>query len=81
MVMIMYVHLTHMNEGEEGVVVDIHGGIGARQKLIGMGITPGTRIRVLKSSPPGPIIIAVGSSRIAIGRGIADKIIVRRELR
>ncbi|WP_227738502.1 FeoA family protein [Thermococcus paralvinellae] len=79
MVMSMYVRLSQMREGERGVVVDIQGGVGARQRLLGLGITPGTRIWVIKSSAPGPIIIAVGSSRIALGRGIADKIIIRRE--
>ena len=79
MVMLMYVRLTQMREGEQGVVVDIQGGVGVRQRLLGLGITPGTKIWVIKSSTPGPIIIAIGSSRIALGRGIANKIIVRRE--
>lgn len=78
--MLMYVRLSQMREGESGIVVDIQGGAGARQRLLGMGITPGVRVWVIKSSRPGPIIVAVGTSRIALGRGIADKIIVRREL-
>ncbi|HIP89323.1 MAG TPA: ferrous iron transport protein A [Thermococcus paralvinellae] len=75
----MHVRLSKMKEGERGVVIDIQGGAGARQRLLGLGITPGTVIRVIKSSPPGPVIIGVGPSKVALGRGIADKIIVRRE--
>ncbi|WP_394296778.1 FeoA family protein [Palaeococcus pacificus] len=77
--MLMYVRLTQMREGEKGVVVDIQGGIGVRQKLIGMGITPGARIVVIKSGKPGPFIIAIGNMRLALGRGVADRILLRRE--
>jgi len=72
------VPLTALREGEAGVVVDVHGGPNARAKLIAMGIAPGVTVRVIKSRGPGPMIIAIGSSRIAIGWGIARKIIVRR---
>ncbi|AMM53472.1 FeoA family protein [Pyrococcus kukulkanii] len=74
----MYVPLTALNEGEAGVVVDIQGGPNARAKLVAMGIAPGVTVKVIKGRGPGPMIIAVGSSRIAIGWGIARKIIVRR---
>lgn len=80
MVMLMYVRLTQMREGEKGVVVDIQGGYGARQRLLSMGIAPGTKIFVLKSGNPGPYIIAIGNTRIALGKGVAEKIVVRREL-
>jgi len=78
--MLMYVRLTQMREGERGIVVDIHGGHRARQRLLGMGIAPGTKIVVVKSGRPGPYIIAIGNTRIALGQGVAEKIIVRREL-
>ncbi|WP_048056033.1 FeoA family protein [Pyrococcus sp. ST04] len=74
----MYVPLTALNEGEAGVVIDIRGGPNARAKLIAMGIAPGVTIRVIKGRGPGPMIVAVGSSRIALGWGIANKILVRR---
>lgn len=77
--MIMYVRLTQMREGEKGIVVDIRGGPGIRQRLLGIGITPGTKIWVIKAGRPGPYIIAIGNMRLAIGHGAADKIIVRRK--
>ncbi|CAB49974.1 FeoA family protein [Pyrococcus abyssi] len=73
-----YVPLTALGEGETGVVVNILGGPNARSKLLAMGIAPGVAVRVIKGRGPGPMIIGVGSSRIAIGWGIANKIIVRR---
>ncbi|WP_232054704.1 FeoA domain-containing protein [Thermococcus sp. 2319x1] len=80
MVMLMYVQLTQMRDRERGVVVDIQGGHRVRQRLLGMGIAPGTKIFVVKSGNPGPYIIAIGNTRIALGQGVAEKIIVRREL-
>ena len=78
MVMIMYVRLSQMREGEKGIVVDVQGGYRARQRLLGMGIAPGVKIVVIKAGFPGPYIIALGSTRLALGRGIANRVIVRR---
>lgn len=77
--MAMYVRLTQIREGEVGTVVDIRGGSGIRQRLLGIGITPGIKIWVIKAGRPGPYIIAIGNMRLAIGYGAADKIIIRRE--
>ncbi|ACS89567.1 MAG: Fe2+ transport protein, putative [Thermococcus sibiricus] len=79
MVMTMYVRLSQMREGERGTVVNVQGGHRVRQRLLGMGIAPGTKIVVIKAGFSGPYIIALGSTRLALGRGIAERIIVRRE--
>lgn len=44
-----------------------------------MGIRPGKTVEVLSLSGPGPILVKVDESRIALGRGMAMKIIVRRK--
>jgi Fe2+ transport system protein FeoA len=45
-----------------------------------MGLTPGTRIEVVRSAPfHGPIEIHVRGSRLAIGRGMARRILLRVE--
>jgi len=42
-----------------------------------MGLTPSTKIILLKAAPfEGPIEIAVRGSKLAIGRGIAAKVFV-----
>ncbi|WP_048150879.1 FeoA family protein [Palaeococcus ferrophilus] len=74
----MNVRLSQLGENEGGVVVDIVGGPRARSKLTSIGIVPGARVRVLRINPHGPIILAVDNARFAIGRGLADKVIVRR---
>lgn len=43
-----------------------------------MGLTPGTKIIMVKSAPfRGPIEIYVRGSRLAIGRGMAERILVK----
>jgi DtxR family Mn-dependent transcriptional regulator len=55
----------------------IRGGHRVLQRLLDMGLTPGTQIRVEKSAPfNGPVEVFVRGSRIAIGRGIAANVFV-----
>ncbi|RLF98468.1 MAG: ferrous iron transport protein A [Candidatus Wolframiiraptor sp.] len=69
--------LAFLGEGEIGTVVEIRAGRGLTRRLLAMGVVPGMMIRVLKSSGPGPVLVEVGQARIALGRGVAMKIIVR----
>jgi Fe2+ transport system protein FeoA len=49
-----------------------------QKRLEDMGLTPGTHIKVIRSAPfRGPIELAVRGSRLALGRGMADRILVR----
>jgi Fe2+ transport system protein FeoA len=53
--------------------------IGTRfaKRLIDLGLTPGTKVTVVKSAPfNGPLEVSVRSSRLAIGRGMASRILV-----
>ncbi|ASJ07130.1 FeoA family protein [Thermococcus pacificus] len=74
----MIVPLNSLKPGERGVVVNILGGPTARQRLVGMGLTPGATIQIIEAHSHGPIIISVGGVRFAIGRGMADKVMVRK---
>jgi len=47
------------------------------KRLTDLGLTPGTEITVIQAAPfNGPLEIAVRGSRLAIGRGMANKIFV-----
>lgn len=62
---------------DEKVVIDrLVGGSKMQQRLADMGLTPGTAIEVIKSSGPGPLIVAFRGSRIALGRGLSNKVLV-----
>jgi ferrous iron transport protein A len=41
-----------------------------------MGLVPGITLKILNRNGSGPVMIAVKDSRLAIGRGMAEKIIV-----
>jgi Fe2+ transport system protein FeoA len=78
------VPLTTLKKGETGIVISIRGeqgrvwGFGKR--LMDMGLTPGTRVTVVKSAPfHGPFEILVRGSRLALGRGMAMRILVEIE--
>jgi len=63
---------------KKGKVIHISAGFRATQRLSGMGITPGTIIEKLSSAPfQGPVQISLRGTRLAIGRGLANKILVQ----
>ncbi len=69
--------LAFLPEGAAGTVLEIQGGHGAVRHLEDMGFAPPARVKVLKSCPPGPMLVMVKDSRIALGRGMAMKILVK----
>lgn len=68
--------LSQIEEGASVTVVSIGGGRGIRSRLTAMGLLPGVKITVLRNGGAGPFVVSVKNSRMAIGRGVADKIIV-----
>jgi len=80
------VPLTTLKDGETGIITSIRAEYsrgkkrrrwGVEKRLIDMGLTPGTKVTVIKSAPfHGPLEILVRGSRLALGRGIAEKIFV-----
>jgi ferrous iron transport protein A len=73
----MLTTLEKVYENKKAMVTDIQGGQGKRQGLGQMGIPPGDTITMLRSGAlRGPILIEVHSSQVALGRGIASRIIV-----
>jgi Fe2+ transport system protein FeoA len=68
--------LSRVEEGEIVTVVGVHGGRGLRSRLTTMGLLPKIQIKVVHNGRFGPFVISIKNSRIAIGRGVADKILV-----
>lgn len=68
--------LSNLDAGEKTVVQGINGGRGIRSKLYSMGLMRGTELTVLRANCGGPTVVAVRDSRLAIGRGMAQRIIV-----
>lgn len=69
--------LTMVTPGEDVRLITIQGGRGIRQRLADIGLTPGTVLQVVQSDGLGPLIVAFkDDARLALGRGMAHKIIV-----
>ncbi len=69
--------LVQMKQGETGTVVLVDAGRSLMMRLNNMGITVGTMLT--KGSGAflqGPVTVHVGNSQIALGYGMAAKIIV-----
>ncbi|MEJ5327907.1 MAG: metal-dependent transcriptional regulator [Candidatus Bathyarchaeia archaeon] len=74
------VAISSLKEGQHGKIVFIRGGRNMVQRLLDMGLTPGTRICVVRIAPlGGPVELAVRDSKLAIGKGVASKIFVEPE--
>ena len=72
----MAMMLGQLGIGEMARIVAIGGGRGLRQKLHLRGLFEGKIIRVISNY--GPVTVEVDRSVVAIGRGMAQKIMVER---
>ena len=72
--------LTQMQSGQRGILAEILGGYGLVNRLDALGLRPGRRITKVSSMlMRGPITVRVDRSEVAIGFGIARKVMVRLE--
>lgn len=68
--------LTKVPAGKKIRVINIFGGRYRIQKIMDMGLTPGVEAYVRQNNYSGPVIVDVRGVTIAIGRGIAEGILV-----
>lgn len=69
--------VAQMDAGQRGKVVEVLGGQGLLLRLSSMGIRPGKLITKVSSMfMKGPVTIQIDRSQLAIGFGMAKKIIV-----
>ncbi len=70
--------LSQMDYEEEGVVKSIQEDL--KEKIAGMGIRVGKRLKMLTKQPiKGPVVVTVDKAETSLGLGLADKIIVEIE--
>jgi ferrous iron transport protein A len=69
--------LTQINKGKTVKVVEITGGQQFQKKIDAIGLRIGSRIVKLSTQVMnGPVTIKIGSTKLAIGHGMAKKILV-----
>ena len=68
--------LGQLGIGEMARIVTIERGRGLRQKLFLRGLVEGKMVRIISNC--GPVTVEVDRNVVAVGRGMAQKIIVER---
>lgn len=72
--------LSDLKPQETAVVSEIHGGQGIVNRLNALGIRQGKKITMIRPVfSRGPVTVLVDRTQIAIGHGMADKILVTTE--
>jgi ferrous iron transport protein A len=71
------VPLSLANAGKLLTVTGINAGFGLQRRLADMGLTIGANVMVVNSCHPGPLLINIRGSRLGLGFGVAQKIMVK----
>ncbi len=71
------VPLSMMKPGQRLRVMGIAAGRCANRRLSDLGLIPDTEIEIVQKQGNGPLILAVRDTRIAIGHGVAHKVLVQ----
>lgn len=69
--------LTSIRPGQRVSIAGVSAGRNVQGRLLSMGLVPGAQVSVITNTGQGPLLIALGDSRLTIGRGLAGKILVR----
>ena len=70
--------LTQAKPGERLVIREIYGGAGVKMRLLTMGLRRDDKIEVITNNGQGQLAIAADLKRYVLGRGLAEKIMVKQ---
>lgn len=68
--------LTMGRPGERLIIKEIRAGRYTRARLVSIGLNPGDPVEIINNNNDGRLVIGRNNTRIAIGRGIGEKILV-----
>ena len=72
--------LVDLSEGERGTIVAIRGPGGRSfSRLMGIGLSPGARLKLIAKLPNGTMIVEINGGKTAVAMQIARAILVRKE--
>jgi ferrous iron transport protein A len=63
--------------GANAIIAEVQGGRDVFSRLATLGFTPGAALTMIQNMGRGPLIVAIRSARIALGRGEACHIRVQ----
>jgi Fe2+ transport system protein FeoA len=67
-----------VKSGQLVQISSLKGGHHFLSRLASLGFTPGAKLQVIQNYGHGPIIVRLRDTRVALGRGEAEKILVQR---
>jgi len=65
-----------MRAGMRGRVVALEGGHGFQTQVRTRGLVEGKTVEVVTRLPRGPVVVRVGATQVALGRGMAARVLV-----
>jgi ferrous iron transport protein A len=72
------VRLGELKAGEQATIQGFDGGHSLVSRLSALGFTPQTQVVMIQNYGSGPVIVKVRDTRIALGRGEAMKVLLKR---
>jgi ferrous iron transport protein A len=70
------ISLNDLHIGDKGKIAKITGGRTACKRLNELGLIPGTEVELVNKISSGPVMIKVKGSKLALGRGLASKVLL-----
>ena len=71
--------LSLLQDGEYAQIVTINGGKLVNLRMSELGFITGEYLKVIRNVGGGPIMVELKAGKIAIGRGVANKILCERK--
>jgi len=73
-------NLAQMEIGETGKIIEVRGGLGLTRRLDALGVRPGKKVTKTSSTFfRGPVTLRIDNTQVAVGFGMARKIIVQTD--
>jgi ferrous iron transport protein A len=69
--------LTQANVDDEVMLVSLEGGRELQLRMAELGLIAGVQFRILNKGQPGPFIILLKQTRLVLGRGMIESVLVR----
>ena len=70
--------LDELPAGSDAEIIALAGGGSVTGRLAALGFVPGAHVSMVRNFGRGPVIVSVINTRVALGRGEAIKIRMRR---
>ncbi|MBN1788491.1 MAG: ferrous iron transport protein A [Sedimentisphaerales bacterium] len=71
------ISLRKVSSGTLVMLLKIDAGQGLKVRLAAMGLLPGVQFTVINNGHPGPFVIDLKGNRMVLGKGMADKMLVK----